>query len=154
MPSLTCETDAKETNEGHSTAPVAGNAVARTFFYACGVIFLGFGFVGAVLPLMPTTVFFILSAGCFARSSPTFEAWIMNHPHFGPHVRDWRAHGAIARSTKRFAIAGISISFFILAVMQTLSAWGLALVAAGLSAVAAYILSRPEPPGRSRTTRP
>lgn len=151
---LTRENDAEDDHERRSTVPVSRNALARTFFYTFGIIFVGLGFIGAIVPLMPATVFFILAAACFARSSPAFEAWITGHPHFGPHVRDWRAHGAIAKSTKRFAVAGISISYFILVVTQTLSAWGLALAAAGLSAVVAYILSRPEPPGRNRTTQP
>ena len=151
---MTHKTDADEGIEPRSLATVTENRALRLLLYTCGVVLVGLGFIGAVLPLMPATVFFILAAACFARSSPAFEAWITNHPHFGPHVHSWRAHGAIAKSTKRLAFAGISISFVIIAVSQMLSAWGLALVAAGLSAVLAWILSRPEPPTPGSATQP
>jgi uncharacterized protein len=44
-----------------------------------GWLFLVLGFIGALLPLMPTTIFLILAAGCFARSSPRLEGWLSSH---------------------------------------------------------------------------
>ena len=54
----------------------------RWVYLACGLVFTALGIVGAFLPLMPTTIFLILAAGCFARSSPRLEAWLLDHAQF------------------------------------------------------------------------
>ena len=43
---------------------------------ALGWVFVALGFIGALLPVMPTTIFLIVAAGCFARGSPRLEAWL------------------------------------------------------------------------------
>src|SRR3546814_5197123 len=52
-----------------------------------GFIWVGIGAVGAFVPLLPTTIFIILALGCFARSSPRLEHWLLNHERFGPALR-------------------------------------------------------------------
>jgi uncharacterized membrane protein YbaN (DUF454 family) len=108
----------------------------------------GFGFVslailGAILPLMPTTIFLILAAGCFARSSPKLEARILAHPRFGPLVKDWRARGAIPLRGKLFAMGGIAggyAAFLLSASPPPATALG---VAAAMAAIAGWIARRP-----------
>ncbi len=113
-----------------------------------GFFCVGLGFVGAFLPVMPTTIFLILAAGCFARSSPRFEAWLLDHPRFGPTLRAWRAEGAMSRGAKRSACIGIALGFgiFWLGARPTLL-FGLA-VAAFMAGSAVYILTRPAPKDR------
>jgi len=53
----------------------------RVGWLVLGLVFVGLGFVGVVTPLMPTTFFLILAAGCFTRSSPRLEVWL---PGSGP----------------------------------------------------------------------
>ena len=74
--------------------------MTRALYLVLGLGFTGLGIAGAFLPLLPTTVFLILAAGCFARSSPRLEAWILGHRRFGPLVRAWRENGAIPRKAK------------------------------------------------------
>lgn len=96
-----------------------------------------------MLPLLPTTIFLILAAGAFARSSPRLERWILEHPQFGPLVTDWRTRGAIPPRAKLMAIGGMTGGY---AVFLLASRPGLPLailVAAMMAAIAAYILSRP-----------
>lgn len=76
---------------------------------AVGFLFLGLGLVGALLPLMPTTVFLIMAAACFARSSLRMEAWLIRHPRSGPTLTAWRTGGAIPRKAKALAILGMSL---------------------------------------------
>lgn len=115
----------------------------RPLVFASGWIFTGLGVVGLILPLMPGTVFLILAAWCFSRSSPRFEAWLLGHPHLGPHVRRWRASGMISRRAKYLACGSMALSF---AVMAATDAPPIALWAAGAGLIAAgtYVASRPE----------
>lgn len=118
--------------------------MTRAFWMALGCVFVALGFIGALLPVMPTTVFLILAAWAFARSSPRLEAWILNHPRFGPVVRAWRESGAIPPRAKAFASAGIAGGFIILHLTARPPVpVGLA-VALFLAATLGWILSRPD----------
>lgn len=75
-----------------------------------GLFFVGLGIIGAFLPVMPSTVFFIIAAVFFARSNPAWEAKIMNHPKIGPPIRAFRERGAIAKSAKIAAVTAMAIS--------------------------------------------
>jgi uncharacterized membrane protein YbaN (DUF454 family) len=74
----------------------------RRIPYAClGGLMVALGFIGAFVPVMPTTIFLILASWCFARSSPRLEAWLLAHPHFGPTLSAWNATGAVPRAAPR-----------------------------------------------------
>ena len=114
----------------------------RPLLFTAGWAFLAVGIVGLFLPLLPGTLFLILAAACFARSSPRFEAWLLGHRHLGPPVRAWRATGAIPRRAKVIACASLVVSWLIVLA----SAPALATVAclAVFVAVAAYLVTRPD----------
>lgn len=121
-----------------------GRAV-RTGWLLLGFLCVGLGFVGAVVPLMPTTIFLILAAGCFARSSRRLEAWLLDHRRFGPAIRAWREEGAIPRSAKRAACIGIALGYALFW-FGARPGWGVGLaVAAMMAACAAWIVTRPLP---------
>lgn len=83
----------------------------RQVLFAAGVVFLTIGCIGMVVPMMPGTVFLILAAWCFTRSSPRIEAWLLNHRYLGPGVRRWRETGAIPLVAKGFALTSFVGSF-------------------------------------------
>lgn len=112
---------------------------------AAGLVFVGTGIVGAFVPLLPSVVFLILAAFCFARGSKRLHDWLMTHPLFGPPIRDWQAHGAIRRPAKRMAMAAICLSF-VLSLGLGAGVRVLGLQALALGAVSAFILTRPEGP--------
>lgn len=116
--------------------------IRRAVWLALGLVCVGLGGIGIVVPGLPTTVFFIGAAGCFTRSSPRLEAWVLDLPGIGPMVRDYRAGLGMPRRAKRFAVGSIVI-FAGLAVVLALDGWLTRTVVAVLAFVGiAYILWR------------
>jgi uncharacterized protein len=58
------------------------------------------GIIGAVLPVLPTAPFLILSAFLFSKSSPRFHQWILDLPFAGPVIIDWRDNRVINLKAK------------------------------------------------------
>lgn len=121
----------------------------RPLYFAAGVILVGVGIVGYIVPVMPGTIFLILAAACFARSSRRLEAWLVNHPRFGPSVVAWRQHGAIPRRIKIVAIVAMAISFVVVLIAHPPAMW-LWITGAVLLACALFVGSRPEGPRTSK----
>lgn len=67
----------------------------RVVLIVCGTLFVALGVVGMFLPLMPTTVFLVLAAACYARSSERFHRRLVEHPWLGAYIR--QRHGMSAR---------------------------------------------------------
>ncbi len=86
-------------------APVVRSGLSRVVWLAVGMVAVGLGGIGIVVPGLPTTVFFIVAASCFARSSPRFERWVLDLPRIGPLVRDHRAGLGMPRRVKVVALA-------------------------------------------------
>ncbi|MDP3494591.1 MAG: YbaN family protein [Hyphomonadaceae bacterium] len=122
-----------------------GHPLTRPFFFVLGLMFVGLGVLGYILPVMPGTIFLIMAAGCFARSSRRLEAWIEGHPKYGPTVVAWRRHGAIPRKAKYLAIGMMTLSFAALAITHPPALW-FWLTGAVLLACALFVASRPEGP--------
>lgn len=120
--------------------------MTRAIYLFLGLGFTALGVVGAFLPLLPTTVFLILAAGCFAKSSPRMEAWILDHKDFGPLVRAWRENGAIPRKAKVLACAGMAGGFVLFFLSVHPKPWLALAVAAALAACALFVVSRPSAP--------
>ena len=117
----------------------------RALWLGLGGLFLGLGLLGVVLPVLPTTPFLILAAGCLARSSPRLHGWLLAHPVFGPPIRNWEENGAISRRAKRLAVGSMA-AVVALSVLLGLS-WKVLLPQILLIAVGAgFVLTRPDGP--------
>jgi len=81
------------------------NPVIRWIFLIGGFVLVGIGILGMFLPLLPTTIFFILAAWCFARSSSKFHHWLHNNRFFGKYLTNYRAKGGMTKGSKIFSIA-------------------------------------------------
>lgn len=114
----------------------------RLLWLSAGLLSVGIGFVGVFVPLLPTVPLMLLAAFCFARSSPRLHDWLVTHPVYGPHVRDWRDHGAIHPGGKRIATVSIALAFVLSIVIGVRPAI-LALQAVILIAVLIFIWTRP-----------
>ena len=113
----------------------------RAVWFTVGFIGLLLAALGAVLP---TTVFLLVAAFAFARSSDRWYAWLLSHRVFGPLTADWRDHRAIDRRTKIVSAASMAAVFGISLALGA-GTLVLAVQAMVLGAAAAFVLSRPSP---------
>lgn len=93
-----------------SAPPADRSWTVRAGWLAVGLVCVGLGGLGIVVPGLPTTVFFIAAAACFSRSSPRLEAWVLGLPGIGPMVRDHRAGLGMPRRAKALA-SGCIVTF-------------------------------------------
>ncbi|KAB2838208.1 MAG: DUF454 domain-containing protein, partial [Melioribacteraceae bacterium] len=75
----------------------------------CGWIFVGLGIIGIFLPVMPTTIFLILAAACFARSSEKFYYQLINNKYLGRYIKDYMEHRAMPLRAKIVAVIMINV---------------------------------------------
>ena len=126
---------------------------------ACGYLLFGVGLIGTMLPVLPTTVFWIAAASCFAKSSPAMYRRILAWPRVGTAIADFITHGVIRRGSKALAVSGMAMAAGVVALapmgaVPTLVSW------AGIALAAAYVLScrerakAPSEPDRGRTQSP
>lgn len=59
----------------------------KALLIVSGTLFVALGVIGIFLPLMPTTVFLLLAAACYARSSERFHRRLVEHPWLGSYIR-------------------------------------------------------------------
>lgn len=69
---------------------INNNRVLRWLLLTGGFVFTAIGVLGMFLPLLPTTVFLILAAWCFARSSEKFYNWLHANRFFGKFLSNYR----------------------------------------------------------------
>ena len=81
----------------------------RLAFVSGGLVCVGLGGLGLVVPGLPATIFFIGAAACFSRSHPRLERWVLELPKVGPTVRDYRAGLGMPRRAKHWAIGSIVV---------------------------------------------
>jgi uncharacterized protein len=92
----------------HNTPPLP--TFLRWLLLLLGLLFTAVGLAGAILPLLPTTPFLLLAAGCFARSSRRCHCWLLEHPLFGPTIRQWQEERTLPRRSKYLAVVLLILS--------------------------------------------
>ena len=114
------------------------------FWRSLVILFMILGFIGALLPGMPTTVFLILAAWAASKGWPQVDAWLMNHPKYGTTLRAWRENGTVPRKAKWIA----SIMMLLSSIMMLFTNAPLAVKVFTdliMLSVAIWLWMRPEP---------
>ena len=86
--------------------------------------------------------FLLLAVYFFARSSPELEKKILDHPHWGPQVLDWRERRAISRKAKIAALGTLVLSGMVAAF--SLSGVWLAVALTPIALASIFIATRAE----------
>ncbi len=123
---------------------LSGRLTARQHVLrALGIVFVALGFIGAFLPLLPTTPFLLLALACFARSSPAIHDWLISHRILGPYIVDWERDRSIPIAAKFTSVVMMSASFAWLVLGTNAPAIAIWMTGVILMCVAVYIITRP-----------
>ncbi|MBH30736.1 MAG: hypothetical protein CMG71_01950 [Candidatus Marinimicrobia bacterium] len=117
----------------------------RYFYLIFGFLSVSLGVLGTVLPVIPTTPLFILSAWCFSKSSKRLEHWIVNNRISGPIINNWRKYKGLTRKSKISAVSIIIPSILYSCYLIENVFTNILLIFVCLM-LCVYLTTRPEPP--------
>lgn len=130
------------------TAPAAPGAFKRAVFVSLGVLSVGVGGIGIVVPGLPTTVFLLVASYCFSKSCPALTDRWLRRGVFAPYMR-YADEGRPMPFHARVIALGFMWTGTAFAVRAWASPWADAaiLVAAGIGSVAVLLVRRPSSAG-------
>lgn len=98
------------------------DSVKRTLFVLVGTFFLAIGFVGIIIPVLPTTPLLLLAAACYLRGSERLHRWMIENRIFGEFIRDYTEGRGIKPRQKVITLAFLwmTISFSALYLIENL----------------------------------
>ena len=72
----------------------------RGILVSLGTISLALGIIGIFIPILPTTPFLLLSAGCYAKGSKRFYQWLMKNRLLGSYIKNYKEKKGIPLKVK------------------------------------------------------
>ena len=66
--------------------------IKKYLYQALGLLCVGMAYIGFVVPGIPFSIFLVIAAWAFAKSSPKMHKWLYNHPWFGKFLTEWTDH--------------------------------------------------------------
>ena len=119
------------------------NKFKKLVLVTIGLLCLGLGIVGYVLPGLPGTIFLIIAATFFVRSSDRLYKFVVNNHLFGRQVESFLRTGAMSAKAKFLSLGSIWV-FSLISIFLTPYTWLFKIPILILAIVGTvYILSRP-----------
>lgn len=109
-------------SDGSNQIKNISNRLIKWVLIIAGTFFVGLGVLGIVLPLLPTTPFFLLAAVCYAKSSKRFYTWLLNNKWFGNYVKNYQEKKGVPLKVKILSISllWITILFSVVFIVHIL----------------------------------
>ena len=88
----------------------------RYIYMVLGLLAVGLGAMGVVVPGLPTTPFLLLASWLFYRSSPRLQQWLLQS-WLGKYIRSYQRRGGMTATQKAGAVGVmvvmIALSYFL-----------------------------------------
>jgi uncharacterized protein len=123
--------------------PLSASPLKRALLITGGLLALGAGIAGLILPGMPGTPLLLVATWLFSLSNRRLYNWMLDNRWFGRGLRDYRAGLGIPLGTK--IVAAVTASTVIVcSVVFALESWWAraAILALGIYGVG-FVLTRP-----------
>jgi len=124
---------------------VTRELLIRLLWRALALFFVLLGLIGIALPVMPTVPFLIAALWAASKGWPRLEAWLLNHPKYGPDIKAWRDHRVIKRRSKIIALVMMATGYLVLWLfVPQVPVWLKAIVGVVLVVVGCWLAARPD----------
>ena len=115
--------------------------MTKTLLKIAGYLAVGLGFIGAFVPMMPTTPFLLLAVYCFSKSSPNMKQWLLHNRTFGKYLSDYEAGNGIPTAVKITALITMWSSILFTVILLVDITWVRILLILISLAVSTHILN-------------
>lgn len=127
MSSKTGEFEAVRVDEPAKVALRHTPPVRRAVYASAGVVLVGIGGVGVIVPGLPTAIWLMGASYCFARSNPRLEERLIRNRFFGPYLQYLDSPSTMPRRVRWSAIGlmwiSVAVSMTMLALSDRLPLW-------------------------------
>ena len=81
----------------------------KSLYISVGIIGLGLGAVGAVMPMLPAFPFLMLAAYCFGKSSERLDQWFRNTKLYKDNLEDYVSGRGMTRKAKIRVVITVTV---------------------------------------------
>ena len=90
----------------------------RSIWMLLGLLCLGLGTVGIVLPILPTVPFYMATVFCFAKGSEKLHRWFLGTQLYQKHLESFVQKKTMTRKTKCTIVGSVTavmaVGFFLM----------------------------------------
>ena len=89
------------------------SCIRNALLVCIGLLCVALGTAGIILPLLPTTPFYLLATLCFAKSSKRFHSWFTSTKIYKKHLESYVETRSMTLGTKFKILIPVTIMLFL-----------------------------------------